>query len=204
MKTIAAICTLATVALFAAATFQGGKQEGQKKGEPADASKKAHDEMMPMVTPGKEHEPLKALAGTWDAAMKMQHGPDAPPMESNGVETATLTCGGLWLASDYKSEMMGQSFSGHGVCGWDAEKKKYTSIWVDSMSTSMMHMEGTYDPATRTLTMTGEMPTPMGEKVPVRTTDQFKDADTRVFTMYGRGPDGKEVVSLTIHYTRKK
>jgi hypothetical protein len=33
---------------------------------------------------------------------------------------------------------------------------------------------------------------------------QMKDDDTRVFTMYAKGPDGKEAPTMRITYKRRK
>src|SRR5688500_16062582 len=64
--------------------------------------------------PGPEHDILKKDAGIWDATIQEMTEPGAPPKESKGVETNTLACGGLWLVTDFKGEMMGQPFQGHG------------------------------------------------------------------------------------------
>src|SRR5205814_3734957 len=100
-------------------------------------------------TPGPEHEHLKKLAGTWNAKLKMGDN------ESAGTMTYKMECGGLWLTSDFRGEFGGQKFQGRDVDGYDQEKKKYVSVWVDSMSTRPTIFEGTYDKEKKTLTMTG-------------------------------------------------
>jgi len=62
-------------------------------------------------------------------------------------------------------------------------------------------VEGTYDPATKTLTAMMEGPDPSGVVTKIKETTEWKDADTRVFTMYA--PDGK-TVSMRITYKRRK
>ncbi len=44
-------------------------------------------------------------------------------------------------------------FHGQGQTGYDPAKKKYIGTWVDSMSPTIMMMEGDFDPRTKTLTM---------------------------------------------------
>lgn len=159
------------------------------------------------VQPGPEHKLLESEAGTWDATMKFWMGPDAPPEEAQGVETNTML-GGLWLVSDFKGEFGGQPFLGHGQNGYDVAKQKYVGTWIDSMSPSIMSMEGTYDPAAKSLTMTGKMFDQMaGKEVDVRTVTVHKSADQRVFTMYVPGPSGekgKDVKMMEITYIRRK
>jgi hypothetical protein len=158
-------------------------------------------EGMPLPKPGPEHELLKKDVGTWDATVEMMM-PPAPP--SKGTETATLGPGGLWLITDFKSEMMGAPFTGHGVTGWDPAKKKYVGTWVDSMSTSISATESTYDAASKTATGMLEAPGPDGAPMKLKAVTEYKDDDTRVFTMYVKGPDGKEAPTMRITYKRRK
>ena len=41
--------------------------------------------------------------------------------------------GGFWLLLDYKGDFGGMKFEGKGATGYDPNKKKYVSTWVDSM-----------------------------------------------------------------------
>jgi len=87
-------------------------------------------------TPGPEHQQLKRLEGDWIATVKSFWS------ESKGTMTYKLECGGLWLVSDFRGEFGGQKFQGRGLDTYDAQKKKYVSVWVDSMSTTPLLMEG--------------------------------------------------------------
>lgn len=157
---------------------------------------------MPMPMPGPEHELLKKDVGTWDATVEMLMPPGAPP--TAGTETNTLGPGGLWLISDFKSSMMGAPFQGHGVSGWDPAKKKYVGTWVDSMTTSVALTESTYDPASKSITGWVDGPGPDGKPTRTKAVTQYKDDDTRVFTMYMPGPDGKDAPGMRITYKRRK
>ncbi|MET0553778.1 MAG: DUF1579 domain-containing protein [Vicinamibacteria bacterium] len=153
--------------------------------------------------PGAEHEILKSDVGTWDVTVE-SFMPGAPaPMTSKGTETNTLM-GGLWLVTDFKADMMGMPFQGHGVTGYDAGKKKYVGTWVDTLSSGLGLSEATWDAASKTMTGTIEAPDPSGQVQKMKSVVTYKDADTRVFTMSGTGPDGKDVKIMTITYTRKK
>jgi uncharacterized protein DUF1579 len=155
----------------------------------------------PMPQPGPEHELLKKDVGTWDATIEMLM-PPGPP--SKGTETSVMGPGGLWLISDFKSEMMGAPFQGHGVTGWDSSKKKYVGTWVDSMSSGISLSESTYDAAAKTATGSLEGPGPDGQPMKMKAVTQYKDDDTRVFTMFMAGPDGKEAPTMRITYKRRK
>jgi hypothetical protein len=156
----------------------------------------------PAPKPGPEHEILKGDVGAWDATVESFMG-GPTPMTSKGTETNVLM-GGLWLVTEFKADMMGMPFQGHGVTGYDANKKKYVGTWVDTMSFGLGHSEATWDAATKTMTGTTEGPDPSGQIQKMKSVVTYKDADTRVFTMSGAGPDGKDVTFLKITYTRKK
>ncbi len=158
---------------------------------------------MPTPKPGPEHELLKSDVGTWDATVEMM-APGQPPQVSKGVEVNTLLEGGLWLVTDFKSSLMNQPFHGHGTMGWDSTKKKYVSTWIDSMSVGVSLGEATYDAKTKTLTGWFEGPDMTGKTTKMKETVEWKDGETRVFTMYATGPDGKEAPSMRITYKRRK
>ena len=93
---------------------------------------------------------LKKLEGTWDATMKLGGS------ESKGTMIYKMELGGLWLVSNFEGDFGGMKFMGKGLDTYDPNKKKYVSIWVDSMTTAPMTMEGTYDEDKKTMTMSGE------------------------------------------------
>lgn len=145
--------------------------------------------------PGPEHEVLKKMEGNWDLTMKFGG------MESKGTVTYKMDLGGLWLVSSLESDLFGQKFSGRGLDSYDPVKKKYVGIWVDSMSTSPMVMEGTYDKEKKALTLAGEGPGMDGKPTKYKSVSVMPDDDTINFTMYiGDGADP----AFTIVYKRKK
>jgi len=87
---------------------------------------------------------------------------------------------------------------------YDAAKKKYVSIWVDSMGTTPMITEGSFDKESKSMTMTGETAGPDGKPAKVKSVTTMKDKDTMVMVMYMGGKEAKDEEMLTITYTRKK
>ncbi|HSL20550.1 MAG TPA: DUF1579 domain-containing protein [Vicinamibacterales bacterium] len=166
---------------------------------------RAQQKEMPMPKPGPEHALLKDDVGTWDAVVEMFGAPGAPPMKSKGVETNTLGCAGLCLITDFKGEMgPGTAFEGHGVSTWDPAKKKFVGVWTDSMSFGLGTGESTWDSKTRTVTGYMEGADQTGKVMKMKSVVQYKGADTRIFTMYGPPEGGKETVTMTITYTRRR
>ena len=200
-KTTIEMTLVAAAALLVGVTVSAQEARKAAPATPAAKAQEAAPPTMPMPKPGPEHELLKKDVGTWDATVEMMF-PGAPPSTSKGVETNRMI-GGLWLVTDFKSTMMGQPFQGHGTTGYDVNKKKYVGTWVDTMGTGLGLSESTYDAATRTLAGTFEGADETGRTVKSRAVTEYKDDDTRVFTMYTTAPDGKEVPGMTITYKRR-
>ena len=93
----------------------------------------------PEVKPGPEHELFKQFEGVWDATIK-SHG-----RRLQGHADLQGRPGGLWLLEHFKGDFGGMPFEGRGATSYDPAKKKYVNVWIDSMSTSPMISEGTYD-----------------------------------------------------------
>jgi hypothetical protein len=159
----------------------------------------------PMPKPGPEHELFKDEVGTWDAVVKSQM-PGLPAQESRGVATMSLMSGGLWLLEDFVGSAAGSPFAGHGIYGWDPAKKKYVSTWVDNMTDHLQIGEGTYDGATKTMTMVVKTRDPAqgGKEITMTQKMVRKDRDHSTFTIAKPDASGKEAVVLTVEYTRRK
>ncbi|HEU0094786.1 MAG TPA: DUF1579 domain-containing protein [Vicinamibacteria bacterium] len=185
---------LAAGALLACAAA-GFAQE--KKPSPAAPAAPA------LPRPGPEHAILKDHAGAWDATVESFMAPGQPPVLSKGTEMGTMV-GDFWLVSDFKTDMLGQPFTGHGTMGYDPARKKYVSTWVDSMTPALALGESDYDAATRTFTGWIDGLDYAGQPTKIKTVTVWKDPTTRVFTMSLKGPDGKDTTALRITYTRRK
>jgi hypothetical protein len=152
-----------------------------------------------------EHKLLKKDVGVWEAEMKTwMEGPDKEPMVSKGVER-THAVGDYWIVSTYEGDFAGQTFVGHSQMGYDPAKKKFIGTWIDSMSTSLAQMDGTYDEATQELTMVMTMLDPAtGKDTKAKTVSKYIDDNTRQFTMYMETPGVGEGWMKSMEVTYKK
>jgi len=156
-----------------------------------------------MAAPTEEHKQLAALAGTWDC--EMTHF-GAEPMKMKGVSTCKSVMGGLYVATEHKSEMMGKPFEGFGIDGYSKEKKKYFTLWADTMGSTPMVLWGTPDASGKTITYDGD---PydcgvMGTMIP-RIKITHDDADHFTFEFWakmGGAPDYAKMMEGK--YTRRK
>ena len=145
--------------------------------------------------------------GVWDAEITMMMpGADGKveTSTSKGVETNRMLAG-KWLISDFKGEMFGTTFEGHGTNGYDAKKNKYVATWVDTMSVRIDTLEGTYDEKTKTLTLNSDSEAPDGKPMKMRLETQFNDDGTRTFSLYAQADGQKEFSKgMEIKYTKRK
>ena len=158
------IAILALVCTFFGARI-GFTDDDEKQEDAAGAAQEtsaAQAEMMKqwqvIAAPGKPHEALKPLEGKWSSVTKMwMAGPDSPATESQGVAEYKWILGGRYLQETFEGRLMGMPYNGIGLLGYDNYKKKYTSCWVDSASTSMLTSEGLLDRTGKVLTFFGTM-----------------------------------------------
>jgi Protein of unknown function (DUF1579) len=147
--------------------------------------------------PGPEHEALKRLVGDWDCTIHMQGA------EFKGTANYKLGYGGFWITEHFNADFGGMKFEGRGTTGYDPNKKKYITTWIDSMTPKLMIMEGTMDKDAKTFTETGEGTGMDGKPAKFKSVSEYKDNDTINFTMYTVA-NGKEQEMMKINYTRKK
>jgi hypothetical protein len=142
----------------------------------------------------------------------MSPDPNVPPMEYPGKTVRKPIMGDRYVQADHDGKMqmpgpdgkmMDAEFKGMEIAGYDNAKKKFVSSWVDNMGTGIMQSEGTYDPASKTLTYTSEYEPMPGMKTKVRELLKIPDKNHHTLEFYEeRG--GKEVKVMEIIYTRQK
>lgn len=152
-----------------------------------------------MPQPGPEHKWLAEMVGEWACVM------NSGGQESKGTMRVESVCNGMWIATHFEGVLVGEEFEGRGMTGFDQHKKRYVEIWCDAMSSAPVMFEGSYDMATMTLTMKGQMADPLsGSPVDVVSRTVFKDKDHHTFQIFVVGPDGDESEMMSIAYTRSK
>ncbi len=158
-------------------------------------------EMPALPKPGPHHAHLARLVGKWRLTTKYFPAPGAPPMTGTGTETVRRSPDGLWFVMDFS--MDDGSFSGHGVSGYDAFKKKYVGVWVDSTTTSLQLSEGECSEEGRVHTSLSQATDPStGTTIRMRMRSAIKDEKSRTFELFRIGSDGKETPELEITAAR--
>lgn len=158
---------------------------------------------MDYCTPGEMHKWMASMNGKWAAEGKMWMDENKPPAETKGTVENRMVLNGLYQESVHKGEMMGMPFEGHGTLGYDNMKKMFVSTWVDNMGSGIMLMEGTYDDASKTLTLTGKWDDPVKGKMDVKQICKMIDDKTETMEMYGTPAGGKEMKWMEMKLTKK-
>ncbi|MEO8339834.1 MAG: DUF1579 domain-containing protein [Nitrospirota bacterium] len=180
---------------------------------PVLAKEKKHDKQMDpqammeawkkLATPGERHKQLASLAGSWTTKTKEWMEPGKPPTEADGSVEMKMLLDGRFLQQDFTGEMMGQPYTGMGITGYDNLRKKYVSIWLDTMGTGPFMMEGTGSADGKTITLKGQHAEPGGGHMTHRAVWKIVDSNTQTFDMWGNHGGGKEMKVMEIVYTRK-
>jgi hypothetical protein len=153
--------------------------------------------------PGAIHNKLTALAGSWDVAVKYKLG-DKEHTGKAACEARPIL-DGRFLYQVYKSNFAGKPFTVVQILGYDNHTKKSVEIMMDSMSTAVMHNQGTISEDGKVITNVGEhFDAQIGKMGRLKTVTTIGDADHFTLEWYRTGDDGKEDRVVTMSHRRKK
>jgi hypothetical protein len=202
MKNLYRCCALLVAGTVAAHFALAAEKAEPKKSDlnPEETMKKVEA----AGKPGAAHKKLEGLVGNWTAEVKSWMAPDAPPMVSKGTAKTSWVMNGRFVQEEFKGEMMGKPFNGMGLTGYDNQKQKYNTLWVDDMSTAIFTTEGTVADDGKVITFNGKMDCPItGEKdMPVKQVLRIISPDKHVFEMHDPSK-GDKSKTMEITYTRK-
>lgn len=170
----------------------------------ADPQAEMMAKMQEAGTPNENHKMLEPMVGTFEHTSKWWKAPGSEPEVSTGMTDSKWILGGRFVEGTVTGTMMGQPFEGKSIIGYDNVKKEYTSIWIDNMMTGIMTSSSTYDAATKTFAEAGEFSCPiMGPNTKFRGAIKINDENSYVYEMFMTDPEGKEMKTMEITYTRK-
>ena len=190
------------------ATVSSTETDSKSREEPwvAVDDSTAMKNWMAYATPGEPHKMLARSNGTWIGAVTMWMAPDSTPSTSTMTMVNKMVMDGRYQVSEAKGNMMGAPFNGMSTTGYDNHKKVFMSTWIDNMGTGVMKLEGPWDEATKSTTLTGKMIDPMtGRECEFKEVYKIIDDNNQLMEMYGPDPKtGKQFKTMEIKLTRKK
>lgn len=175
--------------------------------EPAEMSEEQEmmANWMEAAAPGPEHEMLASMTGDWEVKAMIWMAPDAEPMETSGHAEREMILDGRVLVERYEGDFMGMKFVGQGMTGYDNLTDSWWGTWSDTFSTSVMVSHGQCTEKMDTCTFISEGPDPMtGKMTYMKSVMKVVGKDKEIMEGYTIGPDGKEIKTMELVYTRKK
>jgi hypothetical protein len=159
--------------------------------------------IMKAAEPGVHHKNLLKLAGEWNVE-GTSFCEESGPESVKGTAKLTAVLGGRYLRQEFTGEAGGGPFEGIGIDGYDNAKKKYVSIWFDSMSTGFVSLEGTSSDDDRVITREGNFPdlATGGTKL-TKSVTTVKDANTFTYAHFDR-TDGEWRKAMELTYRKAR
>ena len=198
---------LCAVALIGATALVSTRVVSQDKTDRASGAAQDNellvDRWVQYAMPGKHHQLLGKMAGTWNMAVKYRMDSASPVVESQGTCQRKWILGKRFLLEEFDGGSLALPFQGLAIYGYDAFEQKYTSAWVDTTNTAITTSLGTCRDGCDEIAFTGRHGDPWsGTKRPSRGVTRFVSDDEHVLELYEPGTDGKEFNVLEIRYTR--
>jgi hypothetical protein len=162
---------------------------------------------MEYATPGEVQKMMASWNGNWTGEMTMWETPEKPPTKATIKTTNKMIMGGRYQVASHSGAMMGMPFEGQSTLGYDNGQKVFISTWLDNMGTGISTLKGSWDAASKSVTLTGKMVDPTsgnGREHDMREVFKVIDDNNQLLEMYCPGPDGKEFKNMEIKFTRKK
>jgi hypothetical protein len=143
--------------------------------------------------PGREHECLKALVGTWELTAS------GTGSDARGSAVYKSIFDGRFITEEVKVPLGQFTMEWMGIYGYDPHKKKYTAVWVDNMDTTTESGEATPSPTGREFNFRGEHVDPRSGKMAAYTWRvALTNDDALEIVMYHRDGTAKEQEVLRI------
>ncbi|QDU77629.1 hypothetical protein Pan97_47010 [Bremerella volcania] len=118
--------------------------------------------MAKLGAPGKPHEHLQAMVGKYKTISNwIVPGENEESVDEGTAEFKSIL-GGRFVTQQFKSTYNGEPMEGFGILGYDNAEQKFVGIWIDNMSTHILHTEGKLDDKTGVMTETGTCSSPIG------------------------------------------
>ena len=150
--------------------------------------------------PLEEHKMLMMDEGVWRATMTLQQGPGQASEPIVGIETNTMI-GELWSVGKFEAVIEGAPYVGFATLGYDPAKGQYVGTWVDSSTSYITEMQGSYDAVSSTLTLFYTTAGPGGQVEERKNVMVYANRNTRDFDMFLK-TNGEWVKSMEILYER--
>ena len=198
------ILLLSVVAISFPALAQKTKKQVKPKAEsmapqPGKESLKEHLEIQEQRQVGPMHQLLIQWNGHWIEQMKVWTEGNNDPKVIVLHRESMIVCEGRFLESKIRGEMYHMPYEANSVIGYDNAKMVFVKTWYDNLGTSILVLEGTYDPKTSSIDFRGNT-TDFKTKMPVMIHQKltFSDPTKQLLEVFVIDKAGKETKTMEI------
>lgn len=151
---------------------------------------------------------LAQLIGDWHSKEAFWAVPGVEPKWTAGVIRNQMTLDDRFLSSAFVGELdvggNAAMINGQGLIGYDNAKKSFTSVWVDTLTTSLMTGAGRYDPKTKAIVETGQFTNPLtGKEARFRSELKFTGDDDYKRTIFAVDKSGTETKLMEFDFSKR-
>ena len=122
------------------------------------------------------------LKGNWEANLKMFEGGRNVGAAKGPVGT-NEALGGMYLETNFQSDMGGMNMQGLQLTSYDTSKKQYVAYWFDSMGVGVLEMRGTLKNGVLVMSSKPTSFPGMPGKMAFRSTNAMRGANTMLFRL---------------------
>lgn len=156
-------------------------------------------------TPGEHHKVLDPLIGTFEGEVTMWMDPAGPPMKSRGTVTRQWVLDGRFIQETVEAVGDMGPYKAIGYLGYNNVDGNYEFVWMESVSTGVMHEIGLYNGPTKMMVTYGTHRDPATCRlIHGRGLFDMSDPDREVMTGWHYNEDGKEHKVFEGVFERKK
>lgn len=162
------------------------------------------EEWSALNQPGNQHELLNSFVGEWDVEVLSWRDPKSNPERSRGRSSSTWILGYRYVREKFVGLDKGPRYEGLGFLGYDAGARLFTTVWMDSLNTSISTAEGVFNPTTTSFEFKGEVYDPLlGRTKETNTFIRLVSKDSYEVSMVDRTARGEDFKSLEMTYRRR-
>lgn len=156
------------------------------------------------MDPGKAHQQLEPLVGTFDVKVRAWIDPSEPPVESTAVSVSNWVLDGRFIQTMLSGFIVGEPWSAISYAGYDNVAQKYVATYMDTGGTAMDWFTGTMSPDGKTATLTATVNDAITLE-PVETEMRLRVTPdgNHVTEVWQPGGSGQPVKVLELQYTRR-
>jgi Protein of unknown function (DUF1579) len=174
--------------------------------QPANAPPSAQEmaDAMAATMPGIVHAQLAKLEGKWKVTMSIILD-GIEPEKSEGTAELKMILGGRFIQETGDESMMGFPVEHSRLWGYNNGSKKYQAVWLYTMSTGFLQMEGTSDNDGKSIQWKGHFDNESGIREDITAVTTFVDDDHFEMELSaGEMPDGSAGPKMKSAYARMK